>query len=197
MNSMKYLFIILFSFFISFTILIACEQHEVSEERHEVAEETLESAETGMATAVIHPTEGNEASGVVVFTNTDDGVRVQASISGLDPDSQHGFHIHEYGDCRESDGTSAGGHFNPIGMPHGAPTDDERHLGDLGNLQSDENGVATTDFVDTHLELNGRYSIIGYAVIVHAERDDLETQPTGDAGARIGCGIIGVANPDF
>jgi len=80
-------------------------------------------------------------------------------------------------------------------MPHGGPTDTDRHVGDLGNLASDENGVATVDFVDEVLELDGMFTILGRGVVVHAQEDDLESQPVGDAGARIGCGVIGVAEP--
>ena len=149
------------------------------------------------AVAVIHPTEGNEIEGMVTFTQTDDGVRVEATVSGLNSQALHGFHIHQYGDCRASDGTSAGGHYNPMDMPHGSPTDEERHVGDLGNLPTNEDGVAEIDYTDTEIELNGTNSIIGRGIIVHAGQDDLETQPTGAAGARLGCGVIGVANPDY
>lgn len=149
------------------------------------------------ALAVIHPTEGNEIEGVVTFTQADNGVRVQATVSGLNEMALHGFHVHQYGDCRALDGTSAAGHFNPMDMPHGSPTDEERHVGDLGNLPTNDEGVAEIDYTDTEIELNGANSIIGRGVIVHAGQDDLETQPTGAAGARLGCGVIGVANPDY
>jgi len=149
------------------------------------------------ATAVISPTNGNETTGVVTFTQTDEGVRVEATVAGLDAESRHGFHIHQYGDCRAPDGTSAGGHFNPEDVEHGAPTADIRHVGDLGNLPTNAQGTAEVDFIDTHLELNGPHSILGRGVIVHAGTDDFETQPTGAAGARLACGVVGVANPDI
>jgi superoxide dismutase, Cu-Zn family len=145
--------------------------------------------------AVINPTVENEAAGVVTFTREGDNVRVIATITGLEPESMHGFHIHQYGDCSDESGLSAGGHFNPFGMPHGSPTDTERHVGDLGNLTSDADGVASLDYVDTVLDLDGAFSILGRGVVVHAGEDDLESQPTGDAGSRIGCGVIGVAQP--
>lgn len=148
------------------------------------------------ATAVLYPTEGNETGGVVVFTQTDQGVRVEAIVTGLDAESRHGFHIHQYGDCRAPDGTSAGGHYNPTAEEHGAPTADLRHMGDLGNLPVNAQGTADADFLDEHLELNGPNSIIGQGVIVHAGEDDFETQPTGAAGARLACGVIGEANPE-
>ncbi|MEX0771565.1 MAG: superoxide dismutase family protein [Balneolales bacterium] len=146
--------------------------------------------------AVIHPTEGNEINGTVTFTREGDGVTVDATVSGLEPDSNHGFHIHEFGDCSADDGTSAGGHYSPENMPHGAPDDMERHMGDLGNLGSDQNGIATVNFTDSVLELQGESGILGRGVIVHAGEDDLETQPTGDAGARLGCAVIGVAQAE-
>lgn len=150
-----------------------------------------------MGAAVIYPTEGNSAEGVITFTQTNEGIRVEGTISGLSADALHGFHIHEYGDCRADDGTSAGGHYNPQDMDHGAPTDSERHVGDLGNLSSNADGVATLDYVDPVLSFSGTNSILGYGVIVHAGEDDFVTQPTGDAGGRIGCGVIGVANTSF
>ena len=185
---MKYVYCIV----LSMVLLMACAEQEMQHE--EVAYEgvTIEKA-----VAVIHPTDGNSASGVVTFTQTDNGVRVQANISGLDSESLHGFHIHEFGDCRASDATSAGGHYNPTDMPHGAPVDEERHMGDLGNLPSNADGDAVLDYTDPMIELSGMNTILGLAVIVHVQRDDLVSQPVGDAGARIGCGIIGKANPDY
>lgn len=174
-------------------MLMSCAQQQ----EEEVTEVIYEGPETELATAVIHSTEGNSVQGTVTFTKTDDGVRVQAEVSGLGSETLHGFHIHEYGDCRAADGTSAGGHYNPEDMAHGAPTDDVRHIGDLGNLPSNEEGVATIDFVDPMLSLSGENSIVGYGVIVHADEDDLVTQPTGAAGPRLGCGVIGVANPEL
>ncbi len=161
----------------------------------EVVEMEYQTQTIDQAVAVMHATEGNSAEGTVIFTQTDEGVRVEASISGLDANSLHGFHIHEYGDCRASDGTSAGGHFDPEDMEHGGPDDEIRHVGDLGNLESDADGNATADYVDSRLQLSGMMSILGRGLIVHAEEDDLESQPTGDAGARLSCGVIGVANP--
>jgi len=143
--------------------------------------------------AVLHPTEGNNVYGVVRFTRNDDGVQVEGEVHGLDPNSTHGFHIHEFGDCTADDATSAGDHFDPHDQPHGGPDDTERHAGDMGNLTSDENGTAEISFTDTVMTFRGAASILGRGVIVHAEEDDLETQPTGDAGDRLSCGVIGVA----
>ena len=143
------------------------------------------------AVAVLHPTAGNTVQGVVTFVKESDGIRVTADISGLAP-GKHGFHIHKYGDCSGSDGKTAGGHFNPMKMYHGAPDSDIRHVGDMGNIEADENGYAHHEYVDRHLSFKGKSSIIGRGVIVHAKVDDLTSQPTGAAGARVACGVIGV-----
>jgi len=143
--------------------------------------------------AVLHSTEGNSVNGVVRFFETDEGVRVVADINGLAPNSTHGFHIHQYGDCSALDGTSAGGHFNPQNTQHGGPDSEERHVGDLGNIAVDQNGLAELDTIDPMLSFDGANSIIGRGVIVHAGEDDLESQPTGAAGSRLSCGVIGVA----
>lgn len=164
-------------------VLTACGQHEVVP--HEMGVEVF--------TATVVATEGNRAEGAVTFRRTGGGIAVTAQIEGLEPNGRHGFHIHQYGDCTAPDATSAGGHFNPTGERHGGRHDDERHIGDLGNLEADSQGVATLEYIDNRLSMDGGHSILGRGVIVHAQPDDYETQPTGDAGARIGCGVIGVA----
>lgn len=143
--------------------------------------------------AVMHGTQGNEkVSGVVRFTKTDDGVLVTADISGLTPDSQHAIHVHEFGDCTDLAAKSAGGHYNPEGHPHGLPPAEERHAGDLGNLQADGAGHATLSLTVNNITLAGlKNPIVGRAVIVHALKDD-GGQPTGNAGGRIACGVIGI-----
>ncbi|MCO5166519.1 MAG: superoxide dismutase family protein [Planctomycetes bacterium] len=147
------------------------------------------------AVCVISPTRGNDCRGVVRFSLVGpDAVRVTAEVTGLRPNQAHGFHIHEYGDLRAPDATSAGGHFDPHGRPHGGPHDAQRHAGDLGNLVADEHGVARLDLTVSGLTL-GEGGALGRAVIVHADPDDLRSQPTGGAGARIGAGVIGVAAP--
>jgi Cu-Zn family superoxide dismutase len=113
-------------------------------------------------------------------------------MTGLTP-GKHGFHIHEFGDITSDDGSSAGGHFNPLNMPHSMPTSEKRHAGDMGNIEANENGNAHLDYIDSVMELDGNYSIVGHAVIVHEKEDDLKTQPTGNAGPRIGYGVIGIA----
>jgi len=150
------------------------------------------------AVAVLHPTSGNSASGTVTFNATQDGkVKIVADISGLKPNSYHGFHIHQYGDCTASDGTSAGGHYSPNDHQHGAPGVGEHHAGDLGNVESDANGNARKEMTVEFITINGMQNpILGRGVILHAGEDDLVSQPTGAAGARIACGVIGVANPE-
>jgi len=144
------------------------------------------------AVCILHPTEGNEVSGIVTFTKTDGGIKIVVNLEGLTP-GKHGFHIHEYGDCSRLDGKSAGGHFNPEGKKHGAPNSEERHVGDLGNLVANEEGKAYSEMIDTYISFSGPHSIIGRAIIVHAGEDDLTSQPTGKAGARLACGVIGLA----
>ncbi len=144
------------------------------------------------AVAVIHPTKGNSVSGTVTFTKVENGIRIVADISGLTP-GKHGFHIHQYGDCTAPDGTSAGGHFNPDNVKHGGPQDRVRHVGDLGNLDANQEGKAHYDRVDDVISFSGSHNIIGRAIIIHAGYDDLTTQPTGGAGARVACGVIGIA----
>jgi Cu-Zn family superoxide dismutase len=109
-------------------------------------------------------------------------------------DGKHGFHVHEFGDCSMADGVCAGGHFNPTGSPHGSPDAAKRHVGDFGNLTADESGKATYKRVDKLITFSGPNSIIGRSIIVHAAPDDF-SQPSGNAGARIGCGVIGIGDP--
>lgn len=146
------------------------------------------------AVAVLHGTKGNEVSGTVTFTKENNTIRVVADIVGLKP-GKHGFHIHEYGDCSSEDGSSAGGHFNPDNVKHGAPTDAIRHVGDLGNIEADNNGRAHIEMTDSLLSFSGSHSIIGRGVILHSGTDDLVSQPSGNAGARIACGVISIAKP--
>ena len=148
------------------------------------------------ATAVLAPTKGNSVSGTVNFTQKGEVVLVEAKISGLPANGTHGFHIHEKGNCSAADASSAGGHFNPSGSKHGGQVGAVRHGGDLGNLRADANG-----FAQASIEVGGitlgtdPKSIIGRAVIVHAGPDDLKSQPAGNSGARVACGLIS-KNPD-
>ena len=148
------------------------------------------------AIAVLRATKsGGDASGTVEFTKVADGIRVVAEVRGLTP-GKHGFHIHEFGDIHSDDAMSAGGHFNPEKSAHGEPHAAKRHVGDLGNLEANARGVAKVDFVDKEITFAGPHSIIGRGVIVHEKADDFKTQPTGNAGGRMACGVIGVAKPE-
>ncbi|SPF50159.1 Superoxide dismutase (Cu-Zn) [Syntrophobacter sp. SbD1] len=151
----------------------------------------IAESEVTQAVAVMNPTEGSKVHGVVSFKKDAGGVRIMASIEGLSP-GPHGFHIHEFGNCTSPDANSAGGHFNPTDMPHAGPNSKMRHVGDLGNIEADKNGVATLEVTDNLIRLAGPESIIGRSVIVHAGADDFKTQPTGGSGARAACGVIGI-----
>lgn len=145
--------------------------------------------DTTKAVAVLESASGSKVKGTVTFTESGDKVRVVADITGLTP-GKHGFHIHEFGDCSAPDATSAGAHFNPAGNPHAGHDVAKRHMGDLGNIEADASGKAHLDLTDKEIDLS---EIIGRGVIVHEKADDLKTQPTGDAGGRLACGVIGVA----
>lgn len=149
-------------------------------------------AKTIRASAVIHPTNGNTCAGTVTFSQEKDGLHINARITGLTP-GEHGFHIHEFGDCACDDAICAGDHYNPTKQLHAGPAHEHRHIGDMGNLVANEQGVAEYAFIDKVSSLNGPHSIIGRAVIIHAQPDDYTTQPTGNAGGRIGCGVVGIA----
>jgi len=142
------------------------------------------------AEARLQPTQGHTARGVVSFAQKGDEVVVTALFSGLTP-GDHGFHIHEKGDCSAPDATSAGGHFNPGDDKHGNPHKGEHHAGDLPMLKADANGNASLTTTVSGITLGkGEANILGRAVIVHAAPDDFKTQPTGNSGARVACGII-------
>ena len=142
------------------------------------------------ATASLEATKGNTTAGTVNFVQKGDKVAVTAKVSGLSPGS-HGFHIHDKGDCSSGDGMSAGGHFNPQGKPHAHPTTADRHAGDMPMLVADSYGEATlTVELDVITIGAGAADIVGRSVIVHKDPDDFKTQPTGNSGARVACGVI-------
>lgn len=143
------------------------------------------------AMAELQPTEGSQVTGRVLFSQVPEGVRIVAEVEGLTP-GLHGFHVHEFGDCSAPDASSAGNHFAPGGSPHGSPDSpaDQRHAGDLGNLEAGPDGRALYERVDSILQLSGSDSLVGRAVVVHANEDDLTSQPSGNAGSRLACGVI-------
>ena len=142
------------------------------------------------AVASLEPTKGNTAKGTVTFTQVGDVVRVSANLSGLKPDAEHGFHVHEKGDCSSGDGMSTGGHFNPRGHSHG-PQAGEHHAGDMPSLKADGYGNANASFELKGVTVgSGPADVVGRGLIVHRDPDDLKTQPTGNAGPRIACAVI-------
>lgn len=145
------------------------------------------------AISELKATTGNDVKGSVYFTKTDNGIQISAVVSALTP-GQHGFHIHAKGDCSSGDGKSAGGHFNPHSVDHGGADAKIRHVGDLGNITADSFGNAKYERIDTMISFNGVNNIIGKGVIIHAGTDDLTSQPTGAAGARVACGVIKKVN---
>ena len=143
------------------------------------------------AIAELVPTRGNVTAGKVTFVQRGNKVQVSGTISGLKPNQEHGFHIHEKGDCSSGDGMSAGGHFNPLGKQHAHHGSSERHAGDLPALRADASGTAVFDAeMDVITVADSPTSVVGRGMIVHVQPDDYRTQPTGNAGARSACAVI-------
>jgi len=142
----------------------------------------------------------SKVSGTVTFEQESEAAPTVVSwdITGNDPNAARGMHIHTFGD-NTNGCTSAGPHFNPHGKKHGGPTDEERHVGDLGNIQTDASGNAKGSVTDQFIKLIGPESVIGRTVVVHAGTDDLgkggneESFKTGNAGPRPACGVIGIS----
>lgn len=176
--------------------LVGCSQEQTDSKKgagsQTAEQERVQSSVKNLkAIAGLSATKEGQVRGIVTFTVVDNGVEIVADIEGLTP-GKHGFHIHEHGDCSTPDASSAGGHFNPTNKKHGSPDSEERHVGDLGNIEADEHGIAHYERIDSVITLNGVNSIIGRGVIVHEKADDFKTQPTGDSGARVACGVIEV-----
>jgi len=178
-------------------VLVGCSNH--NDHPHDMSSHDSHTGGMMMpnithAIAVLHPTQGNSAAGAVHFHQMGADLHVVADIYGLDPNTTHGFHIHEFGDCSAPDGMSAGGHFAGAGHQHGKPTDiyPNRHAGDMGNITSDSNGKAHLEVTLQGVSLTMDNAVLGRSVIVHAKADDFG-QPTGNAGGRIACGVIGAA----
>jgi superoxide dismutase, Cu-Zn family len=144
------------------------------------------------ASAQLAPTQGNEANGSITLTPEAGGVRLTGSVQGLKPTGEFGFHIHEKGDCSAPDATSAGPHFNPTNAPHGNPEGGAHHAGDMFNLKSDGQGVAKVDVLAQGVTLGGDVAtdVNARALVVHAKPDDYTSQPSGESGDRIACGVI-------
>lgn len=164
-------------------LLFACTSVNAEEMKHEITH----------AQAMLMPLGESSVGGLVRFTELPGGgVELVGQIAGLPKNSTHGFHVHEFGDCSTPDGLSAGGHFKIGESHHGGPISEDRHLGDLGNLTSNEAGMAVIKSTDKMLSLSGPNSIVGRGIVIHAGADDLKSQPAGNSGPRIGCGVIGL-----
>ena len=143
------------------------------------------------ASATLAPTTGNTASGTVRFVQDGARVKVSGEVRGLKPGADHGFHVHEKGDCSSGDGMSTGGHYNPAGKPHGQHAQGDHHAGDLPSLKADAAGVARFSFESATISVGGGAAdVVGNGLIVHRDPDDYRTQPTGNAGPRLACAAI-------
>jgi Cu-Zn family superoxide dismutase len=190
---------LLFCVLLSTTLLTACggpqntapvEPEPAPAAQEPAPEPAMEEPTTAQATLEARDDMG-ELKGVVNFSESGGIVTITAEVKGLSGAGTHGFHIHETGDCSAPDFTSAGGHFNPTDTIHGAPSDQEHHAGDLGNLEIGEDGSGALEATSSMITLGeGANSVIGKAVILHEKADDLVSQPTGAAGGRVACGII-------
>ncbi len=151
-----------------------------------------ETPGTTMAQAQLASASGSQVSGALQFTAVPDGVQIGGELTGLAPGTVHGFHVHEKGDCSAPDASSAGAHFNPGMAQHGGPDSTARHLGDIPNVESDAAGNATVSalIAGATLKDGGPHDLLGKALVVHAKRDDYQSQPAGDSGERIACGVV-------
>lgn len=148
-------------------------------------------APAALASATLEATRGNATTGVVRFEQHGHWVRVSGEVRGLKPNAEHGFHVHEKGDCSSADGLSAGGHFNPGKTAHGLHGSGSHHAGDLPSLKADANGVARLSFESSSITVGeGDTDVIGRSLIVHRDPDDYTTQPTGNSGPRLACAVI-------
>ncbi len=142
------------------------------------------------AGAMLEARSGSSVAGDVSFTPDGDGLIVRARLSGLKPNAEHGFHIHEKGDCSAPDASSAGGHFNPGSAAHGHYGSGSHHAGDMPNVKADADGKAVYEARVAMLGVSGANSVIGRSVVVHRDPDDYKSQPAGNSGPRIACGVI-------
>lgn len=142
-----------------------------------------------MASADLQARSGSAVSGKVTLTEMNGRLRVEAQVAGLTP-GEHGFHIHEIGDCSAPDASSAKGHFNPAGKSHGHHASPEHHGGDMPNLVANANGEARFSSEIDGLSLSGMNGVVGRSVVIHADPDDYKSQPAGNSGKRIACGVI-------
>jgi superoxide dismutase, Cu-Zn family len=177
----------------------ACSRDDVapSEQREaqapsEAVPEAAPAAPARDATVQLASTQGNTASGSLQLVQSPEGVRVSGTIQGLKPNGEFGFHFHEKGDCSAPDASSAGAHFNPAQKAHGNPAEGEHHVGDMLNVKSNAEGVAQVEATAAEATIGSGEptDVLGKAVVVHENPDDYKTQPSGNSGKRIACGVI-------
>jgi len=175
---------------LSLLLLIACARKDEGRSKEEAASTTGEAPKPLVAKATLRPSTRANVHGTVIFTQNGNMVTVVAHVEGAKP-GLHGFHVHEIGDCTALDFSSAGNHFNPGGAVHGAPADATRHAGDLGNIDIGPDGSGHLELKTDHLTVaDGPNSVVGRAIILHEQADDLGSQPAGNAGAREACGVV-------
>lgn len=182
---------LIYTSIITVVLCAACAHKEKQPAPEAAATAAKPAEEQGplSAQAVMKPAQKQKAKGVVHFTQSGDTVKVEAMLEGLKP-GPHGFHIHEKGDCSAPDFSSAGGHFNPGNKQHGSHEAAEKHIGDMGNITADAKGKAKITLELSKATIGGAEGILGKAVIVHEKADDFKTQPTGNSGGRVACGVI-------
>ena len=173
-------------------LLAACSTTSSSPAPTGDAPAAAAAPEVDSATVVLASASGSLVSGKLSAMAMDGGVHFVGDIGGLAPGSTHGIHVHEKGDCSAADASSAGGHFNPDARPHVNPQGGNHHAGDMPNITADGNGVARVNMHVNGMTLGGAAgtNVIGRAVVVHAQADDYASQPAGNSGARIACGVI-------
>ncbi len=190
---------IIYTIVLSSALCIACAHKETDQPlanntinehtAHRVIAKPVEDQGPFSAQATIKSAKNQKARGVIHFMQSGDKVKLEVMLEGLKP-GPHGFHIHERGNCSAPDFTSAGGHFNPTHKAHGGAEALEKHSGDMGNVIADAKGKVKLTFVLSGITIGGAEGILGKSVIVHENADDFKTQPTGNAGGRVACGVI-------
>ena len=179
----------LMTLLIGYLTLCSCSTHKVKPQ--DVDQETQSAKQA--ARSILESKSDSSVTGLLTISQHENGISIKGEVNGLKPNSVHAFHIHEKSSCSTPDASSAGGHFNPENKKHGAPQSQKSHAGDLGNIRADENGVVKIDKKVTSLKLyplNDKHSVLGKTFIVHEHMDDLKSQPSGNAGSRIACGMI-------
>ncbi|MEO6186001.1 MAG: superoxide dismutase family protein [Steroidobacteraceae bacterium] len=173
-------------------VLVACGRAEAPPPPPAAPAAAVVEAAPATAATVLAGASGSSVAGALQLVASNDGVTLTGELSGLAPNTEHGFHVHEIGDCSAPDAKSAGDHFNPDHAEHGGPTSAAKHLGDIPNITSDATGQAAVNATIARATLRdgGPNDLAGRAVIVHAKRDDYATQPSGDSGDRIACGVV-------